>query len=347
MTGEVRQAVIMVGGMGTRLRPLTDTRPKPILPILDKPCLSYLIDSLVDAGITEIYLACGYRSQQLEEAIGDGTAQGIRILYSYEDEPRGTGGAIKMLVDRLDDVFIAANGDTFVDMDVKEEIALHSMYDAKVTIALTEVDNPCEYGIARVDEEMRISEFKEKPKLEEVFSNLVNAGVYILNKEIMDLVPADTFYDLSKDLFPILMERGDRIQGYKLKGVWRDVGRPKDLIGTNLVMATRKDKDFFWGNKQLVDTEVNKPFYMGKDSIAKTSKISASVVSADCTVSGSQITGSLLMKGCKVENSKIENSILGENCVVGSNTKIINSVLGDGTIVEEGESILDTPGRSK
>jgi Nucleoside-diphosphate-sugar pyrophosphorylase involved in lipopolysaccharide biosynthesis/translation initiation factor 2B, gamma/epsilon subunits (eIF-2Bgamma/eIF-2Bepsilon) len=187
--GKVRQAVIMVGGKGTRLRPLTDTCPKPILPVLDRPCLDYLVESLAKGGVEEIILACGYRSEQVPLAIGDGSDRNISIEYSYEDVPMGTAGAIKILEDRLDDVFIGVNGDMFAEIDVKKQIDEHFSSGACITIALTPVENPCEFGIARVDETGRILEFKEKPKPEEVFSNLINAGLYVVNKDVMKLVP--------------------------------------------------------------------------------------------------------------------------------------------------------------
>ena len=172
---KVRQAVVMVGGKGTRLLPLTETRPKIILPVADKPCLWYLLRSLAYGGIEEVILACGYKSELMRRTIGDGSDLGIDIQYSYEDEPMGTGGAMKLVEDRLDDTFVAANGDVFVSMDVSAEIRTHQETGAAVTIALTPVDNPCEFGIARVDDDNRISEFKEKPKPEEVFSNLINS----------------------------------------------------------------------------------------------------------------------------------------------------------------------------
>ena len=189
MEGKVRQAVVMVGGKGTRLLPLTETRPKIILPVADRPCLWYLLRSLARAGIEEVILACGYKSEQMREAIGDGSDLGLSIIYSYEDEPLGTGGAMKLVEDRLDDVFVAANGDVFASIDVASEIREHIDSGASVTISLTPVDNPCEFGIARVQPDGRITEFKEKPKPEEVFSNLINAGVYVLNRSVLGYVP--------------------------------------------------------------------------------------------------------------------------------------------------------------
>ncbi|MFA6805026.1 MAG: NDP-sugar synthase [Candidatus Methanomethylophilaceae archaeon] len=342
MTSDVRQAVIMVGGKGTRLRPLTETKPKPILPVLDKPCLRYLIESLVDAGITEVILACGYRSDQMTEAIGDGSDLGITIEYSYEDEPRGTGGAIKLIEDRLDDTFVAANGDVFADISVKGEIEKHRETNAALTIALTPVKNPCEFGIARLDESDRILEFKEKPKPEEVFSDLVNAGVYIVEKRLISEIPPDTFYDFSKDLFPMMLQRGDRIQGYILGGVWRDVGRPADLLGANLAMATKRYDGYLWGGKNIKGCEIRKPFFMGKDCELVDSNIVASVVLRGSAISSSKISNSMIMADCKVDGAKIQNSIIGEGCVIKEGASISNMVLGDGTIVEKDEVLTET-----
>ncbi|NLL94256.1 MAG: NDP-sugar synthase [Thermoplasmatales archaeon] len=334
--GKVRQAVIMVGGQGTRLRPLTETRPKPILPVLDRPCLSYLIESFARGGIEEVILACGYRSDQMVEAIGDGSDLGIDIEYSYEDEPMGTGGAIKLLEGRLDDTFVAANGDVFADIDLSEQVAEHFRSGAAVTISLTPVGNPTEFGTARIGDDGRITEFKEKPKPEEVFSNLINAGVYVVERRVMALVPEGKPYDFSKDLFPLLMGRGERLQGHTLKGAWRDVGRPSDLIGANLVAATKAGS--FPGVIDGAETEA--PVYVGKGSRVVGGSLSGSVVMASCGVSGSNIRGSIVFPGCDVEGSDIIDSVLGEGCVVPPGCVIKGCVLGDGTMLERG-TILD------
>ncbi len=212
MSSEVRQAVIMVGGKGTRLLPLTLTRPKPAMPVLDKPFLKYLIESMADAGIEEIFLACGYKSDVLAHAIGDGSDMGVRIIYSDEDTPLGTGGAIKRLKDRLDPVFLAANGDTLTSVDIAAQIREHFESGAAVTDSLSEVDDPSQAGVVRIDGDGRILEFQDKPKREEACSNLVNSGVYVVDKKVLGYIPKDTFYDFSKDLFPLLIEKGEWLQ---------------------------------------------------------------------------------------------------------------------------------------
>ncbi len=317
---KVRQAVVMVGGMGTRLRPLTENKPKPMLSVADKPCIWYLMRSLARAGVEEVILACGYKPGMME-SLGDGSDLGIRIVYSYEDEPLGTAGAMKNVESRLDDVFIAANGDVFAEIDVAKEVEEHFSSGATVTIALTPVENPCEFGIARVDDTGRILEFKEKPKPEEVFSNLINAGVYVVDKEVLSRVPAGVFYDFSKDLVKDLMENGRRIQSYNLEGVWMDVGRPHDLLEANLAVAG--EGHIYIGPGASMD-----------DTIAKDT-----VVSRGSHVTGSELDRVLILDGCTVDRARITNSILGDGCKVHRGAVISNAVLADNTVVEEGETV--------
>ena len=337
MDGKVRQAVVMVGGKGTRLLPLTETRPKIILPVADRPCLWYLLRSLARAGIEEVILACGYKSEQMREAIGDGSDLGLNIIYSYEDEPLGTGGAMKLVEDRLDDVFVAANGDVFASIDVASEIREHIETGASVTISLTPVENPCEFGIARVQSDGRITEFKEKPRPEEVFSNLINAGVYVLNRSVLDYVPERTFYDFSKDLVPRLMADGHRIQGFQIDGIWMDVGRPHDLLGANLAVASAEYADSDWATG---GSEIDGSFYMGAGSDVSDSRISDSVVLAGSSVSGSDLDRVLVMRNCRVQGAKLENSILGDGCTIGKGAVVRNAVLADNTVIGPGE-VLD------
>ncbi|WP_400206012.1 sugar phosphate nucleotidyltransferase [Methanomethylophilus alvi] len=343
MSSEVRQAVIMVGGKGTRLLPLTLTRPKPAMPVLDKPFLKYLIESMADAGIEEIFLACGYKSDILAHAIGDGSDMGVRIIYSDEDTPLGTGGAIKRLEDRLDPVFLAANGDTLTSVDIAAQIREHFESGAAVTDSLSEVDDPSQAGVVRIDGDGRILEFQDKPKREEACSNLVNSGVYVVDKKVLRYIPKDTFYDFSKDLFPLLIEKGERLQGHMAKGVWVDIGRPHDLIRMNLVMADRLYRGHDWSDS-AEDSVLDGTVYLGDGTVVRSSKVSESVISKGCDVRSSYLSGTFVMEACRIDGARVENSILGEGCVLKKGCLVVDSVLKDGTVVDENRKIENLVG---
>ena len=322
--------------MGTRLRPLTSTRPKPILPVADKPCLGYLIESLIEGGIEEIYLACGYRSQQLVDAIGDGSDKGVVIRYSFEDEPRGTGGAIKLLENVLDDVFIAANGDVFADIDLKGEIDVHLDNNADITLALTPVDNPWEFGTAIQDEQGKIVRFVEKPKKEEAISNLINAGIYVVNKEMLALIPEDQEYDLSKDLISKRAEEGGKIWGHRLNGIWMDVGRRTDLIRANLTVA----KTLNPGNMSFVtESKVYGAMFLGKNASITFSEITDASIMKHSAIVNSAITRSVVMPGCIIDNAIVIDSVIGENAVIKRGAIVRNCIIGDGEIIAANSDI--------
>ena len=329
MSSEVRQAVIMVGGKGTRLLPLTLTRPKPAMPVLDKPFLKYLIESMADAGIEEIFLACGYKSDILAHAIGDGSDMGVRIIYSDEDTPLGTGGAIKRLEDRLDPVFLAANGDTLTSVDIAAQIREHFESGAAVTDSLSEVDDPSQAGVVRIDGD--------------ACSNLVNSGVYVVDKKVLEYIPKDTFYDFSKDLFPLLIEKGERLQGHMAKGVWVDIGRPHDLIRMNLVMADRLYRGHDWSDS-AEDSVLDGTVYLGDGTVVRSSKVSESVISKGCDVRSSYLSGTFVMGACRIDGARVENSILGEGCVLKKGCLVVDSVLKDGTVVDENRKIENLVG---
>jgi len=339
---KVCQAVVMVGGKGTRLRPLTDNRPKPILPVLDRPCLSYLIDSLAKGGIKNVILACGYRSEKMAAAIGDGSREGIKIEYSYEDKPMGTAGAIKLLENKLDDVFVAVNGDVFADIDLKKEIEEHERSGASLTISLTKVKDPNEFGVVVMDDTGRITEFQEKPPKGTEISDLANAGIYIVDKKTLKYVPEGQIYDFSKELTIDLISKGYRVQGHILNGLWMDVGRPRDLMGANLAAAKRL------GNRQRGDvvgeTEIKGTFYLGLGGTAKDSEISDSVISEGAAVRDSYVSNSLIMARCDITGATVSGSIIGERCIIRKGAMVIDSVLADDTMVNVNEVIRERKG---
>ena len=281
----------------------------------------------------EIIMACGFRSQQVRDALGDGSKQGVKVTYSYEDHPLGTGGAMKLIQDKLDDVFIAINGDNFMDIDFRAMVKEHQRSGADVTISLSTTDNPCEVGIVRLDDTGKILEFKEKPKPEEVFSNILNTGVYVVNKELLDFIPEDTMYDFSKELIPLLMQKGYRIQGYKDPGHWMDIGRPKDFLGANLLTAEKKYSGHDW-SLQTENSRISGSSYLGEGTRVRDSELSSAVVSKGCQVSDSKLKDSLILSGCVLEGCRVENTILGKNCRI-ENSTLKDCVLADGTVLKD------------
>lgn len=343
MSGATK-AVILAGGQGTRLRPLTNNRPKPLLPILGKPCVEYVIRSLASAKISEIFLTAGYRSQNMVDALGDGSRYGVDLRWNLEETPAGTAGAVKLLEDHLDATFVVASGDVLADVDIHRLVEEHRRRGAVATMALTTVERPEEFGIVGLDDEGRIVRFKEKPRTEEVFSHLINAGIYVLEPEVLSEVPAGQPFDFSKQLFPRLLEEGRALYGSPLSGLWKDIGRPKDLLEANIRMAER------WGcemdipgarssGKVLMTTaeargcEVRGPVYIGSDAIlGREALLSSCAVGSDVTVGEeTTIDNSFVMDDCVVgPRCMVQSSLLGKGCVLGAGVTLVDTILGDG-----------------
>lgn len=341
MKAPISQAVIMVGGKGLRLRPLTNHRPKPLLPVLGLPCVEYIIRSLVSSGVQEIIMACGYRSEDMLRSIGDGKRFGISIEYSYEVEPAGTAGSVKLLENRLHDTFIVASGDVLADVDIGKMSHTHILGGAIATMALTTVDKPTEFGIVGLNEEGHIERFLEKPTSEEVFSNLINAGIYILDKDALDYIPDNQIYDFSRNLFPDLMAKGLRIQGHTLNGYWKDIGRPEDLLQANLDMAILYRNQDWRSESVLTGSQVDEISAIMPRCHIQGSQIKLSVIEGDVRILDSQVRQSLLLSGSTVgHNSCITDSIIGYNCHIGESVRISKSVIADGITVPNGEEIV-------
>ncbi len=341
-------AVILAGGEGTRLRPLTNTRPKPLLPVLGKPCVEYVIRSLAEAGVGTAYLTCGYRSQDMVDALGDGRQLGLDLRFAFEDKPAGTAGAVKLLQNDLAGTIVVVSGDVLADVDLRSLVALHHEKDALATMALTTVERPEEFGIVGLDDEGRIVRFKEKPRTEEVFSNLINAGIYVLEARVLADIPAGEKYDFSKQLFPKLLERGERLFGAALSGLWKDIGRPRDLLDANLKMAERKGRPLEVKGAEcsglIVATsfeakgcEIRGPAYIGEGAVIGAETLLTSCAIGDHVGIGSEatISDSFLMDDCILgDGCTIEGSLLGKGCMIGPGVSLVNTVLGDGVRLE-------------
>jgi mannose-1-phosphate guanylyltransferase / phosphomannomutase len=218
------KAVVMAGGEGTRLRPLTSNQPKPMVQIVGKPCMEHILELLREHGMTDVIVTVAFLPQAIRSYFGEGDTLGMTIGYSVEESPLGTAGSVRLAARQLDETFLVISGDALCDVDLGELVAFHKERGAAVTIGLKSVENPLEFGIVVTDEEGKIERFLEKPSWGQVFSDTINTGIYVLEPEVLNHVPTDRPYDFSKELFPYLLEMGRPLYGYVMDGYWQDVG---------------------------------------------------------------------------------------------------------------------------
>ncbi|MHC1710284.1 MAG: sugar phosphate nucleotidyltransferase [Methanomassiliicoccales archaeon] len=339
----VKQAVILAGGEGTRLRPLTTTRPKPLLPVLGVPCIEYVIRSLAEAGIQQVFLACGYRSEDIRRALGEGDRFGVEIEMAFEKEPMGTAGAVKLLEDRLEGTFVVGSGDTLTDADLGDLIDFHVRKGAEATMGLTEVERPEQFGIVGVSPEGRIERFKEKPRTEEVFSRVINAGTYVLEPDVLRMIPPATKYDFSRNLYMDMLEKGRGLYAEPLKGYWKDIGRPSDLFLANIDMVIRKGVETRKGKLVGVapyGASIKGSNYFGENIRGFNCTIKNSAIGSRCKLyQRTRLENCLLLERTVIEESAhLFECILGESCHVGEGAVLKSCVLGDGAKIAPGST---------
>jgi len=214
----------MAGGEGTRLRPLTSNQPKPMVPIVGKPCMEHILGLLRSHGLEDVIVTVAFLPQAIRSYFGDGESLGLNLEYSVEDSPLGTAGSVRLASPRLDETFVVISGDALCDIDLTELVRFHRERGAAVTIGLKSVENPLEFGIVVTDEDGRIERFLEKPSWGQVFSDTINTGIYVLEPEVLRHIPGDRPFDFSKELFPLLLEMGRPLYGYVCEGYWQDIG---------------------------------------------------------------------------------------------------------------------------
>jgi len=306
------KAVVMAGGFGTRIQPLTNSRPKPMLPIMNKPMMEHTMMTLKDLGITEFIVLLYFKPEIIQEHFGDGSDFGIKITYVVPDEDYGTAGAVKLAQEYIgDDNFIIISGDLVTDFDFQKIFDYHAEKKSKLTITLTSVDNPLEFGVVIADEEGKIEKFLEKPSWGEVFSDTINTGIYIIEPEILEYIPKNENYDFGKDLFPTLMREGiDLMAGYS-EGYWRDVGNPESYRDVYDDILSGKVKF-------SIDGEITQ-FPDGVLYSDETYSFDQSIEFVGTVVLGKNVT---LEKGVK-----LNNVVIGDNVTIGKESKIRNSVI--------------------
>jgi NDP-sugar pyrophosphorylase family protein len=335
------KAIVLAGGEGQRLRPLTQSRPKPLLPVAGRPCVDFVLRSLVNSGVKEIIITTAYMSDRLTRAIAEGLGYDASIVYSFEGTPAGTAGSVKRVANFIDDTFVVAMGDVLVDLDVRPLIDFHRRSKSVATIALTEVDDPTEYGIVGLGKEGRIERFKEKPRPEEAFSKLVNAGIYVLEPEVLDLIPENVKFDFSKDVFPKILAKGLALHGMRIEGVWVDIGRPRDLIRASLEVIRREGREH-----HLLGQEPFGPAIVGKGLVLEPGvRLGGPLyLGADVHLGrGAVVEGACLYDGVVVHpGAVVRESIVLENTHVGKDSEVLDSVLSERCTIEEDAHLVGT-----
>ena len=349
------KAIVLAGGEGTRLKPLTYKRPKPLMPVAGRPCIEYVIRSLVSSGFQEIITTTAYLSDTLIKSIGDGVDYNASILYSFEANPAGTAGAVRRVATFIDDTFVVAMGDILADVDFRALYDFHKRKGGVVTIALTEVDDPTQYGIVGLDAKNRIVKFKEKPPRDQAFSRLANAGIYVCEPDILDFIPPDQKFDFSKDLFPKLLSKGLALYGQRLEGVWMDIGRPHDLWKASMEVVRREGKPLrrtgvaSEGPVILDPTAVLEegvtlkgPCYVGPAATMRRE----SVADNACLYEAARLEGqavvrkSIVLEGSVVgRGAEIVDSVVSQNCVIEEGARISGSIIGDDMTVRAGSRL--------
>jgi mannose-1-phosphate guanylyltransferase len=324
-------AVILVGGFGTRLRPLTDRTRKDMLPLVDRPLLAYTFEHLLRHGVDRAVLSCGYLPTQIESHFGTAW-EGLALDYRVEQEPLGTGGAVRFAADGLDEPFFAVNGDSLREADLAELERFHRAQGAKATILLTPVSDPTRYGLVRLDGDGRVQTFLEKPRPEEIDTNLINAGVYVLEPEVLDLIPPGRAVSIEREVFPQLVEEGS-CYGLALPGYWLDVGTPESFLQAHRDVLERN-----------VETEVGK--LLGRDythcldgaSIDAAARLVPPVYVGGSVAAGARI-GSVAVIGHGAEvgrDSVVDNSVVGAGARIGESCSVVDSIVGEGAMLGDG-----------
>ncbi|HET6963384.1 MAG TPA: NDP-sugar synthase [Acidimicrobiales bacterium] len=312
------KAVVLVGGEGTRLRPLTLTKPKQMLPVGGRPMIERVLEWLAGHGVDEAVLSLGYRPDAFLEAYPEGEACGIRLRYAVEESPLDTAGAIRFAAteDGVDATFVVVNGDVLTDIDVTALVAFHRDRRAEATIALTPVEDPSAFGVVPTDEDGRVLAFIEKPPAGQAPTNLINAGTYVLEPSVLERIPGGRRVSIERETFPALVAEG-RLYALGSASRWLDAGTPATYLAANLAYA---------------------PSGPAADHVA------CSIVGEDVTIrSGAVVERSVLMDGAVIgAGAVVQDSIVGAGASVGDGARIRNlSVLGDGYVVEAGAELTE------
>ncbi len=329
------QALILAGGKGTRLRPLTVYTPKPIVPFLNQPFLLYQIEILRRAGIEEITLSLSYQPDKIELMLGDGSDHGVNLRCITEPSPMGTGGAYKFAASDIRETTVVLNGDILTDLDISKVIEFHKTKQAAATLVLTPVENPSAYGLVETDADGKVLRFREKPKpeeLDELTTNTINAGIYILEPEVLDLIPTGENYSFEYNVFPELLNKQKPFYAYILQeNYWRDIGNPQSYL--------QGHHDFLSGKIKGFELEKSRNAEISHTAIVD----KTSIVAEECIIKpGVRITNSVIGKGVLIEEKAvIENSVVWSHTRISSGAEIKNAIIGRSCHIGKNATVSD------
>lgn len=337
------QALILVGGEATRLRPLTCHMPKAMVPVMNVPFLEHVIRYLGGHGINDVVLAQGHLPKVMDDYFQDGARLNAKLTYSLETKPMNTAGAVKNAEGHLTERFFVLNGDIFTDLDLTAMLKFHIQSQAKVTIALTPVEDPSAFGIVETTPEGRVKCFLEKPTRDQITTNMINAGVYILENEILKSIPANTSYSFERQLFPDLLQRGEPVFAFSSHSYWIDIGKPETYAQAHLDLMQGKSRGYPVKNQTEIrigkdcridlSVHLEGPVVIGDNCFigARAKLIGPVVIGAGCSIQEeSRIEGSILWRETTCgPKSNISDALIANNCNLGAECVIENSVIGD------------------
>jgi mannose-1-phosphate guanylyltransferase len=321
------QAVILVGGEGTRLRPLTSTIPKPVVPLVDRPFIAYMLEWLHGHGVDDVIMSCGFLATSVRNVLGDGSRYGIKLRFVEEEERLGTAGPLKLSETLLDERFLMLNGDVLTDIDLSAQVAQHESTKAKATLALVAVADPTSYGLVRIDEDRSVRGFLEKPAADEIDTNLISAGAYVLERDVVDLIPPGRAVSIEREVWPRLV--GDGLYAFPSDAYWLDIGTPERYLQGTF--------DILEGNVHTVVPPVAFGRHVAVDPSATIGDLV--VLGDDVRVGpGSTLERAVVMQGTEIgADCRLADCIVAGGVRIGDGATIDGmSVIGEGVTIEPG-----------
>ncbi|UCE98133.1 MAG: NDP-sugar synthase [Dehalococcoidia bacterium] len=348
------KAVILVGGLGTRLRPLSINTPKSMMPVVNIPFIEYVIRRLQGIGIKEIILAISHLAEPIKKYFGDGSRFGICINYTVEETALGTAGAVKNAEQYLGyESFVILNGDIFTDLDLSTMVSMHIQRRAKITIALTPVVDPIHYGLIETDIKDRVMRFLEKPSREQITTNMINAGTYIMEPEVLNSIPKQKMFSFEREVFPPLLQKGEPIYAFPSSSYWMDIGTPQKYHQLNRDLLNGQSNQFSFNNDSHIligknatlhnTVEITDSAVIGNNcSIGQNVKLNGAVIIGANSIigAGAKIEDSIIWRNTNIASeATIRHSIIANNCYIGKRSSILRTVISNNVSISAGRRL--------